>query len=103
MESDSLSYVDQHARIQDAPRIERALDLGERVAEQRRPLAIVPGPVDPADRVVMGDRAAGGGDRLGRGGLERAPLRELAAGAERADERVVRRRAVGIEVREPAG
>jgi hypothetical protein len=37
------SRIDQHARIEQAVRVERALGGFERLGEQRRALAVVPG------------------------------------------------------------
>ena len=59
--------VDQHAGVQDrrpgrAPPSRPRSACGEAV----RALAVVPGPVVAADRVVVGDRAAGRDHRLGR-------------------------------------
>jgi hypothetical protein len=56
-----------------------------------------------ADRVVVGDRAAGGDERVRRGGLDLRPLLDLVAAARRGEDGVVRRRAVGIDVGEAAG
>ena len=44
---------DQHAGIEDALRVERALGGGERGAEQGGALALIPGHVIAADGVVM--------------------------------------------------
>src|SRR4051794_30244414 len=62
-------YADQHAGVEHAVRIELALGGSERTRKQLRPLPVVPGPVVPADRVVMGDGPAGGEQGLAGRGL----------------------------------
>src|SRR5437016_3466237 len=62
--------------------------------------AVVPGTVVAADRVVMRDRAAALADGIRGGGLDRLPLLQLLAPPGRPHHRVVRRRAVGVDVRE---
>ena len=60
------------------------------------------GGVVAADRVMVGDRAAGGDDRLAGGALDLAPLLELGALAGPGDEGEVERGAVGVGVGEVA-
>ena len=55
-----------------------------------------------ADRVVVGDRAAVGDDRLAGGALDRGPLLQLGAAAGAGDEGEVERGAVGVGMREVA-
>jgi hypothetical protein len=55
-----------------------------------------------ADGVMVGDRAAAGEDHLGRGRLDLLPLGQLVAAPGGRQHREVRRRAVRIDVREPA-
>jgi hypothetical protein len=68
------SRVDEHTRIEQAVRVERALGGLERLGEQGRALAVVPGTVVAADCVVMGHRAAAGDHRVERRGFDRMPL-----------------------------
>ncbi len=75
----------------------------QRPGEELWPLLVVPAPVVAADGVVVRDRAAVVEDRPRDRGFDRVPLLELRAGTGRRDERVVRSRAIGIDVREPAG
>ena len=65
-------------------------------------LGVHVGGVVAPNRMVVSDRAAGGDDRVARGGLERPPVLELGAGLRRRDEGVVEGRAVAVGVREVA-
>ena len=67
-----------------------------------RALAVIPGPVIAADRVVVGDRAAGVDHRVGDGRLDLVPLGDLVAAPRRREHRVVGRRAVRVDVGEAA-
>src|SRR3954454_173130 len=93
----------QHAGVEDAGGIKRRLGSGECSGERLRPLAGVPTRVVAADGMVMRDRAAGGEDGLAGRRLDLVPLGELAAASRRIHDSEVRRRAVGIDVGEPAG
>src|SRR5262245_37169367 len=94
--------VDEHARVQDAGRVEGALRRDQRGGEPRGALAVVPGSVIAPDGVVMGDRAAETDYRLRGGGLDRVPLLDLAVATAGREDRVIRRGAVRIHVREAA-
>src|SRR5436305_3965795 len=88
--------IDQHARIEQALRVERLLGGAQRLGEQRRALAVIPGPMIASDRVMMRDRAALRDHGIERRTLDTAPLlAELSRFAQRM-EREIRRRAVGI-------
>ena len=65
--------------------------------------ALVPRAMVAPDRVVVRDRAAGRDHRVRRRALDLRPLRLLIAAARRREHGEVRRRAVGVRVREPAG
>ena len=52
------SWIDQHARIENRVRVERALRRFQSPREALGPLAIVPRAMVAADRVMMRDRAA---------------------------------------------
>src|SRR3954452_14297375 len=93
---------DQHARVEQALRVDRLLRRPQRPRERLRTLAVVPRPVVASDRVVMGDRPAGREDRLARRRLHLVPLRDLRAAASGCEDREVRRGAVGVDVRDPA-
>ena len=56
--SATADQIDEHAGVQHAGRVERRLRRTKRRREWIRPLAVVPRPVVPADRVMVGDRAA---------------------------------------------
>ena len=56
-------------------RVERGLGRAQGRRERVRALPVVPGAVVATDRVVVGDGAAGGADRLGHGGFDVVPLR----------------------------
>src|SRR5262249_20286002 len=75
----SVHWVDQHTRVQDAGRVECGFRRAQRRRERLGALAVVPGPVVAADRVVVRDRAAVAQERLARGALDLGPLLELAA------------------------
>ena len=79
-------------------RLGRAQGRGERV----RALRVVPRAVIAADAVVVRDRAARVEDRAAGRGLHLVPLRDLVAAPRRREHREVRRRAVGIDVRQAA-
>ena len=97
------SWIDQHAGIEQALRIERLLGGAQRVGEQRRALAVVPRAMIAPDRMMMRDRAAVLDHGIERRALDRAPLRaELARLAERM-EGEVGRRPVRVDMREAAG
>ena len=84
-------------------RVDGGLGRAQRRGERLRALAVVPGAVVAADRVVVGDRAAGRLDRLRGGRLDLVPLLELGAAPGRREHREVGRGAVGVGVREAAG
>ncbi len=65
-------------------------------------LAVIPGPVVAADRVVVGDRAPGGDHGVGGGGLDLVPLLDLAAAARRGEDGEVGGRTVRVDVGEAA-
>ena len=67
-----------------------------------RSLAAIPRVVVAAHGVVVGDRPAVSQQRVGRGGLDLVPHRQLRADAAGRRHREVRRRTVGIDVREAA-
>ena len=75
----------------------------ERGGEERRALAVVPGTVIAADRVVVRDRAAGGNERIRCSGLDVSPLLDERAVAAQCMEAEIRRGTVGIDVGEAAG
>ena len=101
--------VDAHACSQSTPGLRRPSGIERRLRrapggrERLRALRVVPAAVVAADRVVVGDRAAGGEHRVARDGLDRGPLRDLLAALGGREHREVGRRAVGVGVREPAG
>ena len=64
LEDLTTSRVDQHTRVQDAIRIDGALGGAQGAGEQFGALMVIPGPVQAADGVVMGDRPACFHDRL---------------------------------------
>src|SRR5712691_7662673 len=99
----SRSSVDQHAGVEDAGGIEGALGRAQRVGEGVRPLAVVPGPMVAAYRVVVGDVAAMSDDRVGGRGLDVGPLLELGPSPSGREDGEVGRGPVGIHVSEPAG
>ena len=68
------SGIYQHTRIEQAARVEGVFRGFKRCSEQLRTLPIVPWPMVAADRVVVGDRAAGRDELVGRGILDRLPL-----------------------------
>ena len=98
----SRGGIDQHAGVEDAPRVELRLGGAQRRRERVRALAVVPGAVVAADRVVVGDRAAGVDHRVRDGGLDLVPLLDLGAAPRRGEHRVVGRGPVRIDVREAA-
>ena len=72
--------IEQHAGVQDAGRVERALGAARSArAKSVAALAVVPGAVVAADGVVVRDRAAEPDQRLARGRLDLVPLLELGA------------------------
>src|SRR6201989_908122 len=73
------SGVEENARVQDRGRVELGLGGPQGGSEGGRALAVVPGAMVAADRVVMGDRAAALDQRLGHRGLDLVPLLDLAA------------------------
>ena len=83
-------------------RVQLGLGGAQRGGERGRALAVVPGAVVAADRVVVGDRAAALDHRLGGGGLDLVPLLDLAAPHRRRHHREVGRRPVGVDVGEAA-
>ena len=99
---DAASGVDQDAGIEDPGRVELGLGGAQGGGEGGRALAVVPGAVVAADRVVVGDRAAALDQRLGDGRLDLVPLLDLAAAHRRREHREVGRGAVGIDVGEAA-
>ena len=78
-EGRSAHGIDQHARVEDAGGIDRALRRLQRDRERLGALPVVSAPVIAPDRVVVGDRPARIDERVGRGGFDRLPLRELLA------------------------
>ena len=84
----------EHAGIRDPGWVERVLDRRERGAERWRALAVVPRAMQTTHCVMMRDRAARARERFTRCRFDHAPLRGLIARS--ADERVCRRRSVGI-------
>jgi len=54
----ALIRIDQHARIQNGSRIQRALGRLPSARKSLRTLLVVPPPMVPTDRVMMGDRSA---------------------------------------------
>jgi hypothetical protein len=58
------SAIHEHARVHDAGRIERPPGRPIRLREQWWPLQVVPLPVVPTNRVVVGNRASGSNDRV---------------------------------------
>ena len=85
-----------------AGRVELGLGGAQGGGEGGRALAVVPGAVVAADRVVVGDRAAALDQRLGDRGLDLVPLLDLSAAHGRRQHREVGRDAVGIDVGEAA-
>ena len=79
-----------------------ALAARSAAANGCRALAVVPGAVIAADRVVVGDRAARFDHRLRGRGLDLVPLLDLAAAHRRGEHREVGRRPVRIDVGEAA-
>ena len=96
--------VQQHAGIEDPGRVERALGRPQRRGERLRALAVVPGPVVAADRVVVGDRARPrrGSPRTPRALTSSHCSSSIPRRAGR-QHREVGRGAVGVGVREAAG
>ena len=84
-------------------RVERAFRRAQRRGEQVRPLAIVPAAMIAPDRVMMGDRAAGGDQRVARRALDRPPLLDQRAMPAERVEREIGRGPVGIDMGEAAG
>src|SRR5262245_13923047 len=70
-------WVDEHAGVQDAARVEGAFGGPERRREQVRTLPVVAGAVVAPDGVVVRDRPAPREDRLARRRLDLGPLLEL--------------------------
>ena len=75
-----VSCINQHARIEQALRVERLLGGAQR-GEQRRALAVVPRAMIAPDRVVMRDGAAVLDHGVERGALDDAPLFAELAGS----------------------
>src|SRR4051794_10639970 len=71
--------VDDHARVEHARRVDRALRRPERLRERVGALLVVPGPVVAADGVVVGDRPARRDQRLRHRRLHGVPLLDLGA------------------------
>src|SRR3954451_10933839 len=94
--------IDEHARVEDCPRIELGLGGAEGGGEGGGALAVVPGAVVAADGVVVGDGAARVDDRLGDGGLDLVPLPDLAAADRRGENGEVGSDAIGVDVGEAA-
>src|SRR3954447_5406475 len=95
--------VYQDARIHDPGGIERAFRAPQRGREGLGALAVVPRAMVATHGVVVRDRAAGARHGLGRRRLYRVPLLELGSAPRRREHGEVRRRAVGVDVRQPAG
>src|SRR6266487_1975024 len=72
-----LLRIDQDARIERPGRVELRLHGPQPGGERLRALAVVPGSVIAADRVVVGDRAASVDHSVGDGGLDLVPLADL--------------------------
>ena len=89
-------------RVEDAGGVQLGLGRAQGGGERRRALAVIPGTVVAADRVVVGDRAAGVDQRLGDGRLDLVPLLDLAAANSGREDREVGRGAVGVDVGEAA-
>ena len=64
-------------------RVDGGLGAAQRGGERLGPLAVVPRAVVAADRVVVGDRAAGRDERIGDGLLDGPPLPVLLPAARR--------------------
>src|SRR5215831_2256568 len=90
----------QDPRVHDPGGVKFSLRPAKLVGEQLRHLAQVPAAVITPDGVVMGDRAAERRDRLRSRDLDLIPLFQLLAGTARSEDGVIRRRAVGVHVRE---
>ena len=88
--------------IEHPGRVELGLGGAQGGGERGRALAVIPGPVIAADRVVVGDRAAAVDQRLGDRRLDLVPLLDLAAAHRRREHREVGRGAVGVDVGEAA-
>src|SRR6185312_3837460 len=97
------SGVEQDPWVEDAGRIELRLGRAESGGEGRRALAVVPGAMVATDRVVVGDRAAAAGQRLGDGGLDLVPLLDLPTADRRGEDGEVRGDAVGVGMGETTG
>src|SRR5216684_4961231 len=99
----AASRIDQHAGIHHALGIQLALGAAQRAGEQLGPLLVIKWPVEAADGVVVGSRAAllDGSRRAGRQHLhellQRDPLVEDATEGE------IEAGPVGIDVGEAAG
>jgi len=94
---------DEHAGVHQPRGINRGLGAAQCGCEQIRALGVVPRAVVAADRVVVGDRPAAGDDRGARRVLHLVPLGDLVAAPRGGEHREVRRRPVGIDVREATG
>src|SRR4051812_44854702 len=68
---------EQHAGVEDAGRVDRCFGRRQRPRERVGALVGVPPRVVAADRMVVGDGAAGAEDRFARGLLHGAPLCQL--------------------------
>src|SRR6202035_1159890 len=101
--SGSALWIDQHAGMEQALRIDGVLCGSELGGEERRALVVVPGAVVAADGVVMGDRAAGLDQRTRGGALDRLPFLEQRAVPAQAVKAEIGRRPVGIDMGEAAG
>src|SRR4029453_2890286 len=71
----------EDTRAEHPGRVDGGLGGGQGEPERARSLALVPGPVLAADRVVVGDGAAGGQHGLGRGAFTSVPAPQAWAGA----------------------
>ena len=98
----SGSAGEELAGVHDPGRVELLLDRAQHLEPGLAHLGLHVGGVVAADRVVVGDRAAAGDDRLRGGALDLPPLLELGAAAGAGDEGEVERGAVGVGVREVA-
>src|SRR5215472_12640441 len=92
----------QDTRVHDPGRVQLSLRTAQRAGEQRRHLPQIPGAVVAPDRVMVGDGTAERKDRLRRRELDFIPLLEFLPRAAWCVHRVIRRRAVGIQVSEAA-
>src|SRR4051794_22495533 len=92
----------QFPGVHDARRVQFGLDRLERGDAPRPDLALEVGRVVAADRVVVGQRATVGDDRLAGGLLGRGPLLDLVSALLPGEEREVQRAAGRVEVRDVA-